>query len=151
TEGNRVAIETTFFPLFDSAGKVVHIAVVFKDVTEVVRAREQVEAERARLLAILEEMPEAILITSAAGEITFANGEAERLLGFADLRGPWEVVARTLRMSRTDGTPLRLEEFPTCRVLQGEASVLGEEQLLDGPDGARSLLVNAVPRRDRDG
>src|SRR5919199_2091614 len=32
-QGNRVAIDTTFFPLFDRQGAVTHVAVVFKDVT----------------------------------------------------------------------------------------------------------------------
>src|SRR5262245_286539 len=33
TEANRVAIVTTFFPIFDAAGRVGHVAIVFKDLT----------------------------------------------------------------------------------------------------------------------
>jgi signal transduction histidine kinase len=45
-QGNRVAIDTTFFPLFDRHGTVTHVAVMFKDVTAEQLAREEVEAER---------------------------------------------------------------------------------------------------------
>jgi len=42
TEGRRVAITTTFFPLRDSTGAVTHVGIVFKDVTPEMekRARE---------------------------------------------------------------------------------------------------------------
>jgi len=44
--GNRVAIDTTFFPLFGRNGAVTHVAALFKDVTAEQQAKEEVEAER---------------------------------------------------------------------------------------------------------
>ncbi|MFL5420641.1 MAG: ATP-binding protein [Myxococcales bacterium] len=45
-EGNRVAIDTTMFPIRDRQGEVTHVGVVFKDVTRDETAREELEEER---------------------------------------------------------------------------------------------------------
>ncbi|MFL5441548.1 MAG: ATP-binding protein [Myxococcales bacterium] len=45
-EGNRVAIDTTMFPIRDRQGDVTHVGVVFKDVTRDETAREELEEER---------------------------------------------------------------------------------------------------------
>jgi signal transduction histidine kinase len=45
-EGNRVAIDTTMFPIRDRQGDVTHVGVVFKDVTRDETAREELEKER---------------------------------------------------------------------------------------------------------
>jgi len=45
-QGNRVAIDTTFFPIRDREGHVTHVAVLFKDVTKEEQAREETERER---------------------------------------------------------------------------------------------------------
>lgn len=48
-EGKRVAIEATVFPLRDTQGEVSHVAIVFKDLTAELLAREQAEAGRAAM------------------------------------------------------------------------------------------------------
>ncbi|MFL5396849.1 MAG: ATP-binding protein [Myxococcales bacterium] len=45
-EGNRVAIDTTMFPIRDRQGDVTHVGVVFKDATRDETAREELEKER---------------------------------------------------------------------------------------------------------
>src|SRR3954469_18709544 len=45
-EGNRVAIDTTMFPIRDRQGDVSHVGVVFKDVTREETAREELQKER---------------------------------------------------------------------------------------------------------
>ncbi|HEY7509824.1 MAG TPA: histidine kinase dimerization/phospho-acceptor domain-containing protein, partial [Vicinamibacteria bacterium] len=44
--GNRVAVSATFFPIRDREGRVTHVAIVFKDLTAEMLAREQAEKER---------------------------------------------------------------------------------------------------------
>src|SRR5919205_480514 len=50
-EGNRVAIDTTMFPVRDRQGHVTHVGVLFKDVTREETAREDLEKERDLLSA----------------------------------------------------------------------------------------------------
>ncbi|TMA19043.1 MAG: PAS domain-containing sensor histidine kinase [Deltaproteobacteria bacterium] len=45
-EGNRVAIDTTMFPISDREGRVTHVAFLFKDVTREETARKETERER---------------------------------------------------------------------------------------------------------
>jgi signal transduction histidine kinase len=46
TEGRRIAITSTFFPLRDAAGAVTHVGIVFKDVTPEMEKRAQEEQAR---------------------------------------------------------------------------------------------------------
>lgn len=55
-DGRRAAIESTFFPLRDRAGRVTHVAIVFKDLTRELTLREEAEQERdllQRLIGVL--------------------------------------------------------------------------------------------------
>jgi signal transduction histidine kinase len=54
-QGNRVAIDTTMFPVQDREGRVTHVAVLFKDVTSEETAREDTERERDLLRSREEE------------------------------------------------------------------------------------------------
>jgi PAS domain-containing protein len=47
--GRRVAVEVTFFPLFDAAGNVKHVGVVFKDVTAELLGQERAQQEQDAL------------------------------------------------------------------------------------------------------
>ena len=58
TEGRRVAIASTFFPLFDRAGKVGHVAIVFRDLTDEMAARERAEQESERNQRLYQEAQE---------------------------------------------------------------------------------------------
>src|SRR5262249_47372389 len=49
TEGRRVAVSATIFPIFDAAQRVAYVAITFKDETAEMRAREKAEAARRRL------------------------------------------------------------------------------------------------------
>jgi PAS domain-containing protein len=63
TEAKRVAIEATFFPLFDAAGAVTHVAIVFKDVTR----NAQLAAELALFAAVVENSPDLVGIADPEG------------------------------------------------------------------------------------
>jgi PAS domain S-box-containing protein len=46
TEGKRVAVEATFFPLFERSGEIAHVGVVFKDITAELTCQEQAKREQ---------------------------------------------------------------------------------------------------------
>src|SRR5713101_9023459 len=80
-EGNRVAIASTFFPIFDAASRVGHVAIVFKGLTTEIGAREQAEQERDLLRAIFRQSGDGIIVCDEEGIIRGFNPEAERQHG----------------------------------------------------------------------
>jgi PAS domain S-box-containing protein len=84
TEGRRVAIQCTFFPLVDPQGRVHHVATAFKDVTAEMRLREQEHAAtlaEERLRTIVSHAPVALFSTDAEGIYTFIEGQRLAKLG----------------------------------------------------------------------
>src|SRR5204863_112267 len=80
-EGRRVAVSSTFFPLFDREGRVGHVGIVFKDLTPEMEAREQAEQERDLPRAIFMQSGDGIVVCDAEGIIRGFNPEAARQPG----------------------------------------------------------------------
>src|SRR5207237_2889851 len=74
-EGNRVAIDATFFPVLDRQGRVTHVAVLFKDVTREESARGEMERERDLLSAIVEQSGDGIVVVDDKGVVRLVNAE----------------------------------------------------------------------------
>ena len=86
---NRCAVSCTWLPLFDGAGQVVHVALLFRDVTAEFAALEEAEAERdraravqARLQALLDYSVAVVLVKDLEGRHVVVSREAERTFGF---------------------------------------------------------------------
>ena len=80
TEGHRVAIEATFFPLLDAAQRVTHVAIVFQNVSEQQTAQEALEAARQELERRVAERTESLFAANTA------LSEAQHLAGI----GSWD-------------------------------------------------------------
>jgi signal transduction histidine kinase len=129
-QGNRVAIQATFFPLLDREGKVAHVGIAFKDMTAEMVQREQLEEERELLAAIVDQVSEGIVMADQAGVLRLVNRAARELGVRAGVSVPEEaVLTRALRGERAT-------ELVTTRA----------------PDGTqRALGCVAVPLRRADG
>jgi PAS domain S-box-containing protein len=92
TDGRRVAFESTFFPVTDDAGRVTHVAVAFRDVTDALRQEE-------KLRRLVDSNVIGVVFWEAEGRIEDANDAFLRLVGYerADLEG--------CRLCWTDLTP----------------------------------------------
>jgi PAS domain S-box-containing protein len=151
TDGRRVAVEATFFPLRGRGGAIDHVAVVFKDLTVERTLREETERERDLLGLIIEQSGDGIIVADAAGTLRVFNKEAERQHGvpLAVIAAPrWAEVygLRTL-----DGGVLPLQETPLYRALHGEV-VERARWVVARPDGSRRVLSGtAAPLRTGDG
>jgi signal transduction histidine kinase len=145
--GNRVAIDTTFFPLFGRDGAVTHVGALFKDVTAEQQAREEVEAERDLLSAIIEQSGDGILVVSDDKRVRIVNREAQR----QGMRPPGERVDTHIDNAfDLNGTPVAYEDLPVSRALRGEAA--SATVSLRGADGvSRKVSARATPLRGKDG
>lgn len=150
----RVALITMSPILKDSA--VIGAVGVWHDVTDLERAVAGLETERARLTAVMQQMPAGLVLVEApSGRVVIRNEQARQIL-----EQPLTVVTTderfandpSLRGLHPDGTPYQPYEYPLMRSLRDGEIVTGEEVevvLLDG--SRRTLSINSGPIRNREG
>ncbi len=125
------------------------------DITERKRAEEEreelrreAETERARLEAILRQMPGGVFIADPSGSFVLANEGAERIYG-RRIRSLEECSRHTL--TYPEGGPTSPETSTVVRALGGEY-VSGAEHYVVRPDGTRRIVsANAAPVCDERG
>ena len=118
---------------------------------EVVRGRQRAEAERRRLLSLIETLPEGLLIMQPDGRVSLFNQAAVDIFGREPLDESWDDRMRSLRPRTPDGRLYAIDEIPLVRALNGE-TVRALEFVIRREDGADvPLLVSAGPVRGQDG
>ena len=80
-DGRIVPIEDSAAPIFDAAGKLIGVVLVFHDVTRKRRDQEAVRASEARYRELMGVLPAAMYICDAQGVITYHNDQAARFEG----------------------------------------------------------------------
>jgi PAS domain S-box-containing protein len=133
------------------------LSVYFQDITprklveeELRRLLEQLEGERAKLRAVLVNLPAAVLLAEApSGRVVLANPLGRRLIngptnGGTDGKGDWVAF-------HPDGRRVEASEAPLARALVG-STVKGEEYRTQLGDGRTAWLrASAAPIRREDG
>jgi PAS domain-containing protein len=151
TEPNRYA-EVSLQPL-PGPGGVAGISILAVDVTDAVRAREQLAELSAEQLALLDLLPSGVVVVDRRGAVVKVNRAAQSLLG----GGPYKQV------SSESAKPYRLRDAATGRefgsVDESLARALGGEVIRDlrlrmflptlGRDAV--VRVDATPLRNTDG
>ncbi|MBI2924543.1 MAG: PAS domain-containing protein [Verrucomicrobia bacterium] len=77
-DGQKLFVQVTKTPLYDTHGQAIGVQGIFWDVTERMRAEEQIRAQ-ARLLDLAQD---AIVVRDLEGRLQYANQAAERLSGW---------------------------------------------------------------------
>ncbi|HEY8871105.1 MAG TPA: PAS domain S-box protein [Candidatus Limnocylindrales bacterium] len=117
------------------------------------RLLRDLDAQRARLEAVIRQMPNGVMLAEAPwGRIILANDAVERIWG-----GPLGAIDDSsaygeFRSSRPDGTPYEPEDWPLARSLRTGEVVEDEEAKFRRLDGRTGWMnVSSAPIRDRDG
>ena len=133
-------------PLRDDDGKITGLLNVVIEITELVAAREASRRHANELTAIIEAMPEGVMLVGHNGHVVLTNGAAERILGHplsADT--PVNHYREVFHTYSADGRRLESHEIPMVRALKGE-TVVSEEVVYQRPDGSRiDLLTSTAP------
>jgi PAS domain S-box-containing protein len=129
------------------------LALARRQAEERKKAEEVQRRERDLLDRITETSPAGITVVNRQGIITFANAQAERVLGLTRD----EITQRThnapeWRITDYDGNPFPDEHLPFQRVLDTGQPVRDVRHAIEWPDGRQVLLsINAAPLLDETG
>jgi len=157
--GDRWLLATTD-PLLDESGAFCGAVRTVVDITERKqreqereRMVQQLEAARARLEAVLNQMPAGVLLAEApSGRLILANGLVEQIW-----RQPFQPGADFgqychHRCFHPDGRPYEPDQYPIMRSMRTGEIVIDEEiEILRGDGSRGTILASSAPIRDRDG
>lgn len=112
----------------------------------------QLEEQRARLNAIIENAPSGITLSDREGRVVLANSQAAQIYGRPIPVGqPYQSLAG-LQICQPNGSPYSPEDIPLTRAALHGDSYTNLEVLILWPDGQRrSVLSNIAPLRDHGG
>ena len=66
----------------NAAGEIIGASKIIRDISALVRAREDLLREKELLATTLTSIGDAVIVTDDQGKVTFLNSEAERLTGW---------------------------------------------------------------------
>ncbi|MEU4625900.1 PAS domain S-box protein [Actinoplanes sp. NPDC023801] len=118
-KGDTVAVSALVSPLLDERGRIVGTTTICRDISD----RERAEA---RVQAILNAAPDAMLGVSESGEVVLVNAEAERLFGHPR----YDLLHMPVRLLLPDGLPAVSAVLRTG----GDTTPLDSERTADGAD-----------------
>lgn len=133
-------------------GLISGVVSVWYDVTIRERLLEQLESEQARLRAILENAPEAIVVADRSGWIVMSNPAAARLFSRPHQIGEEHIPPVDLQLCYPDGTAYDALDLPLMRSALAGETYADVDMIAVWPDGQkRFLLVSSAPIRDKNG
>ncbi|EAW37541.1 PAS domain S-box protein [Lyngbya sp. PCC 8106] len=150
-------------PLKDEVGRVIKWIGTTTDIHERKQAEaereqllQQLETERSRMNAILQQMPAGVLIADEATQkLVLANQQVEQILGYSyPLDLELDAYAQTITFTgfHPNGQPYQASEYPLLRSLKTGEVILGEEISILRADGDSIFInVNSAPIRDQQG
>jgi signal transduction histidine kinase/PAS domain-containing protein len=110
-------------------------------------SREAIDNERARLAALLAQMPAGVLLMDGSGKITLYNNQAE-LIWRRDFKASIGTEGYSFPAYRPDGRRLEYEEWPLPRAIRDGELIMNEEfEILRGDGSLGTILVSAAPIR----
>ena len=150
----------SFYPVFTLQNELLGVGAVILDVTarmqderERVQLLGELEIERARFEAILQQMPSAVILGEApSGQLILGNPQVGEVFKYPFVAAPEIDGYRAYSGFHADGRELLPQEWPLARAIQHGEIVRGEEIIIARGDGSMGVIrLNAAPIRDRDG
>lgn len=114
-------------------------------------AARKAQFEQERLLAVIDQLPEGVIIFGEDGQAVAANRAAEGLWGHEFIPVKQIVEYGQYRLENLDGSLRSPENTTAARVLRTGQPLMGEQAVIVQPNGKRiTVLVNAAPLLDGD-
>ena len=136
----------------DASGNPLKISGVFQDITHRKQAENALESERRFLIAVFDNIEEAIVICDENGAIARFNEAARKLHGLPEEPIMPDRWAEYYNLFKTDGiTPLPVEEIPLYRALKGEHVRNAELVIVALKSSPRFMVCNGQALFDHTG
>ena len=123
------------------------------NVTDRKRLEDELRSNQLFMLQVMDGSISAITVLDENGTITYANAEAERVLGMGHsaIKGR-KFDAPVWGVSTPDGQPMEAADHPFRQALDRGGPVRDIRMAIEWPNGKRQILsVNAAPYRDANG
>jgi two-component system, chemotaxis family, CheB/CheR fusion protein len=135
-DGRKIDVSVKFSPILDGAN-VTGVSAIARDITAVVRAREEVADREERIHLLLDSTAEAIYGTDLSGRCIFCNAACARLLGYDS---PAALIGRQMHPlihhTRPDGTPYPAEQSPIYDAMRHREAAHADNEVLWRADGS---------------
>jgi two-component system CheB/CheR fusion protein len=135
-DGSPVDVSVTYSPIRDSSNRLVGISAIARDITQLVRARQEVAEREERIRLLLDSTAEAIYGIDLTGACIFCNSACARLLGYED---PSVLIGKQMHPlihhSRIDGTPFPPEQSPIFEAMRHREGTHVDSEVIWRSDG----------------
>ncbi|MGD9487561.1 MAG: cache domain-containing protein [Calditrichaceae bacterium] len=136
-------------PLLDENGRTCQINGVCVDITDRIKAEEDLEAEKERLAVTLRSIGDAVITTDTHGNIVMLNKVAEELTGWTQSEAHGKPLNKVFRI--IDEKTKKPAENPVKKVMKSGTIVgLASSTLLISKDGTERIIADSgAPIRDK--
>jgi PAS domain S-box-containing protein len=155
-DGRAIPVDDSAAPIYDEAGVLSGVVLVFRDITARRRAEQELRASRDQLAIILRGITDGITVQDRSGALIYANDTAAQISGFASaeelIATPRSIIMDRYELFDEEGDPFPLERLPGRLALQGHTCA---EQIVRFRSRASGLerwsAVSATPVFDQQG
>ena len=135
-DGSLVDVSVTYSPIMDAAGTITGVSAISRDITQLVRARQEIADREERIRLLLDSTAEAIYGIDLSGVCTFCNSACARMLGY---ESPAALIGKQLHPlihhTRGDGMPYPPEQSPIYRSMRHRDGAHVDDEVLWRADG----------------
>jgi two-component system CheB/CheR fusion protein len=135
-DGSVIDVSVTFSPILDATGAIVGISGISRDITQLVRARQEIAEREERIRLLLDSTAEAIYGIDLTGTCIFCNAACARLLGYDS---PAALIGRQMHPlahhTRADGTSNAPEQSPIYQAMRHREGAHVDDDVLWRADG----------------
>jgi two-component system CheB/CheR fusion protein len=133
------------------------VVITFVDISGRRRAEQALEHSQARLQAIIEQLPVAMLMVDPSdGTLLHANRPAAQLMNLPypvpTVGSEWKLAAASFQGKHPDGRPYKPQEWPLAQSLAKGIAISNQEMEFRYPDGSHGVLsMSSTPVLDAQG
>jgi two-component system CheB/CheR fusion protein len=135
-DGSVVDVSVTYSPICDGSNHVVGVSAIARDITQIVRARQEIADREERIRLLLDSTAEAIYGIDLTGACIFCNSACARLLGYDT---PAALIGRQvhplIHHTRPDGTPYPPEQSPIFQAMRHREGAHVDDEVIWRADG----------------